>query len=72
MKNTKQVQTQIAKQEKIVAKLKSQSEADYKSHSSNGLVSQAEYLIALEVLRALKTVLPLIKSNQETIEYWGN
>ena len=72
MKNAKQIQTQIAKQEKLVAKLKTQSEADYKNHSSNMLVSQAEYLIAKEILAALKKVLPLIKEHLETIEYWSN
>tara|TARA_R110001632_G_C11010034_1_gene378922 strand:+ start:119 stop:337 length:219 start_codon:yes stop_codon:yes gene_type:complete len=71
MKNAKHIQVQIAKQEKLVAELKTQSEADYKNHSSNMLVSQAEYLIAKEVLVALKKVLPLIKEHLETIEYWS-
>ena len=70
MRNEKQIQTKIAKQEKLVADLKKLSESEYKNHSSNMLVSQAEYLIAKEVLIALKKVLPLIKEHLETIEYW--
>tara|TARA_R110000803_G_scaffold127697_1_gene195065 strand:+ start:110 stop:328 length:219 start_codon:yes stop_codon:yes gene_type:complete len=71
MKNAKQIHTQIAKQEKLVAELKTQSELDYKNHNLNMLISQSEYLIAKEVLVALKKVLPLIKGHLETIEYWS-
>ena len=71
MKNAKQIHTQIAKQEKLVAELKTQSELDYKNHNLKMRISQSEYLIAKEVLVALKKVLPLIKEHLETIEYWS-
>ena len=70
MRDSKTIQGQIAKQEKIVNKLEKQHKADYKNLSDNMLVSQAEYFIAKEVLRALKNVLTSITREQETIDLW--
>ena len=74
MKNSNQIKTIIAKQEKLVERLKKQSKqskADYKNHSMNMLVSQAEYFIARDVLRALETVLPQITEHQENINFYN-
>ena len=70
MKDSKTIQGQIAKQEKLVNKLEKQHKADYKNLSDNMLVSQAEYFIAKEVLSALKNVLTSITKEQETIDLW--
>ena len=70
MKDSKTIQGQIAKQEKLVNKLEKQHKTDYKNLSDNMLVSQAEYFIAKEVLSALKNVLTSITKEQETIDLW--
>ena len=70
MKDSRTIQQQIAKQEKLVNKLEKQHKADYKNLSDNMLVSQAEYFIAKEVLSALKNVLTSITKEQETIDLW--
>ena len=72
MKNTIEITKQIAKQEKLVAKLKVAQKEAYDNLDDDMLASQAEYFIAKEVLRALKNVLPEISNHQETLDYWSN
>ena len=68
MKNLSQLNAQIAKQAKLVKKLRDVKVADYNNLSDNMMVSQAEYYIALDILRALKKVRVLIADDQATLD----
>ena len=72
MKNTIEITKQIAKQTKLVNKLKKAQKDAYDNLADNMLTSQAEYFIAKAVLDALKNVLPQIANNQETLDYYNN
>lgn len=72
MKDLNSIKLQIAKQEKLVIKLKKDFDKAYKNIDDNMLSLQANYFIAEKVLNALKNVLPLIVSEQETLDYFNN
>ena len=72
MKNTNEITKQIAKQTKLVAKLRVVQKEAYDNLSDTMLTSQAEYFIAVEVLKALRNVLPQITNHQENLDYYNN
>ena len=72
MKNLNSIKLRIAKQEKLVIKLKKDFNKAYKNSDDNMLSLQANYFIAKEVLNALENVLPLIVREQETLDYYNN
>ena len=70
MKNTKQIESQISNQQELVDTLKKEYRLAYKNYSDNMLSVQAEFFIAEKVLKALKSVLPTITDNQDTIDFY--
>tara|TARA_R110002124_G_scaffold19280_2_gene77563 strand:- start:8776 stop:9033 length:258 start_codon:yes stop_codon:yes gene_type:complete len=72
MQNVTQIEKAIKKQYKLLTKLRDIKFNDYNNLSDNMMVSQAEYYIALEVLRALKKVSLLVADDQATIDEHNN
>jgi hypothetical protein len=72
MKNANEITKQIAKQTKLVNKLKKAQKEAYDNLADNMLTSQAEYFIAKAVLDVLKNMLPEITKYQETLDYYNN
>jgi hypothetical protein len=72
MKNANEITKQIAKQTKLVSKLKKAQKEAYDNLADNMLTSQAEYFIAKAVLDVLKNMLPEITKYQETLDYYNN
>ena len=72
MQNVTQIQKLIKKQYRLLCKLRDIKLDDYNNLSDNMMVSQAEYYIALEVLRALKKVSLAVAEDQATIDEHNN
>jgi chemotaxis methyl-accepting protein methylase len=72
MKNAIEITKQIAKQTKLVNKLKKAQKEAYDNLADNMLTSQAEFFIARAVLDALKNTLSVITNYQETLDYYNN
>jgi len=70
MKNTNEITKLIAKQTKLVEVLKVIKEESYRNRQDDMITTQAEYFIAVEVLEALKKVLPQITDHQERLDYY--
>tara|TARA_R110001599_G_scaffold91337_1_gene239903 strand:- start:2027 stop:2245 length:219 start_codon:yes stop_codon:yes gene_type:complete len=72
MQNVTQIEKLIKKQYRLLCKLRDIKLDDYNNLSDNMMVSQAEYYIALEVLRALKKVSLAVAEDQATIDEHNN
>ena len=72
MQNVTQIEKAIKKQYRLLCKLRDIKLDDYNNLSDNMMVSQAEYYIALEVLRALKKVSLAVAEDQATIDEHNN
>jgi|TARA_B110000908_G_scaffold139803_1_gene166669 hypothetical protein len=72
MQNVTQIEKAIKKQYRLLCKLRDIKLDDYNNLSDNMMVSQAEYYIALEVLRALKKVSLAVAEDQAAIDEHNN